>query len=206
MMRVVTGDEWSRLEFEELYAAVGDDLALIPWARREPHPALVSWLDQRPPGDGRPALVIGCGLGDDAEELSRRGYRACAFDYSATAITWCRRRFPESTVDYRVADLFDLPSGWARRFQVVVEINTIQSLPPERRTETIDAIAATVAPGGRLFVRCQGRADNEPVTARPWAVSRRDLDAFAAAGLHEVAFAEGAGVTGRPVFQATYER
>lgn len=202
----MTENEWSRLDFEQLYASVGDDLAQIPWASRQPHPMLVSWLDRRPPAAGRPALVIGCGLGDDAEELSRRGYQVCAFDYSATAIGRCRRRFPESTVDYRVADLFDLPGAWARRFEVVVEINTIQSLPPGRRTEAIGAIAATVAAGGQVFVRCLGRADDETATERPWPVSRRDLGAFAAAGLREVRFAESAGPTGRPTFQVTYQR
>ncbi len=109
MIRVVTGNGWNVSDFEELYASVGDDLARIPWASRQPHPMLVLWLDERPPGVGRQALVVGCGLGDDAEELGRRGYRVSAFDYSATAIDWCRRRFPTSAVQYRVADLFDLP-------------------------------------------------------------------------------------------------
>jgi SAM-dependent methyltransferase len=203
---VVSGNEWSVLDFEDLYALVGDDLARIPWASLRPHPNLVSWLDQRPAGAGRPALVVGCGLGDDAEELRRRGYRVSAFDYAATAIGWCRRRFPQSTVAYRIADLFDLPADWAQRFALVVEINTIQSLPPPWRSEAIAAIAATVASGGQVFVRCLGRADDEAVSERPWAVSRRDLSAFVAAGLREIAFTEGLGSTGRPTFQVTYQR
>jgi SAM-dependent methyltransferase len=199
-------DEWNVLDFEELYASVGDDLARIPWASRQPHPALVSWLDGQPRGAGRQALVVGCGLGDDAEELDRRGYRVSAFDYSATAIGWCHRRFPDSTVDYRAADVLALPADWVQRFDVVVEINTVQSLSPDVRTETIRAIAGTLAPCGRLFVRCLGRADDEDVDQRPWAVSRRDLRTFVAAGLRETAFAEGIGPTGRPNFFVTYER
>jgi 2-polyprenyl-3-methyl-5-hydroxy-6-metoxy-1,4-benzoquinol methylase len=156
----VTENEWSVFDFEELYASVGDELARIPWASRQPHPMLVPWLDERPPGAGRQALVVGCGLGDDAEELSRHGHRVSAFDYSATAIDWCRRRFPESSADYRVADLFDLPDGWAQRFDVVVEINTIQSLPPQRRTETIEAIAATLT----LPASCSCDASAVPTT------------------------------------------
>jgi SAM-dependent methyltransferase len=199
-------DEWSVLDFEDLYASVGDELSRIPWASRRPHPMLVSWLDRQPPGAGQQALVIACGLGDDAEELSRRGYRVSAFDYSATAIGWCRRRFPNSAVDYRVDDLFDLPVDWARRFALVVEINTIQSLPPDERGQTTQAIAETVAAGGQLFVRCLGRADDEQVSQRPWAVSRRDLATFAAAGLRETSFTKGVGPTGRPGFLVTYER
>jgi SAM-dependent methyltransferase len=200
----VSEQRWHESDFEDLYASVGDDLDRIPWAGLRPHPMLVSWLDGHP-GEGE-ALVIACGLGDDAQELARRGYRVSAFDYSATAIDWCRRRFPGSPVDYRVADLYDLPADWTRRFAVVVEINTIQSLPPERRGETIAAVAATVAPGGRLFVRCLGRADDQPTPQRPWAVSRRDLDGFVAAGLREVSFDEGIGPTGRANFHVGYER
>jgi hypothetical protein len=40
------------------------------------HPALVSWLDRQPSAGGATALVVGCGVGDDAEELVRRGIAA----------------------------------------------------------------------------------------------------------------------------------
>jgi len=65
---------------EEIYARAGDDLSSVPWARLAPHPLLMLWLDSPDwPGDcparhadGGEALVIGCGLGDEAEELARR--------------------------------------------------------------------------------------------------------------------------------------
>lgn len=199
-------DGWGVSDFEDLYASVGDDLARIPWASRQPHPLLMSWLDEQPSAAGRQALVIGCGLGDDAEELGRRGCRVSAFDYSATAVGWCHRRFPHSTVDYRVADLFDLPGEWVQRFELVVEINTIQSLPLRRRTEAIGAIAGTIAPGGQLFVRCLARADDEPVGERPWAVSRRDLGTFVTVGLRETSFTASVGPTGRTYWVVIYER
>jgi ubiquinone/menaquinone biosynthesis C-methylase UbiE len=103
-----------------------------------------------------------------------------AFDHSKTAIGWCRRRFPDSTVDYRVADLLDLPGVWQQSFDLVVEINTIQSIPRASRHDAIAAIARTVAPGGRLFVRCLAREAGE--ATRPWAVSRADLSAFVGEG------------------------
>ena len=82
--------------------------------------------------------MVGCGLGDDAEELARRGYDAAAFDVIEKAIAWCRRRFPDSAVDYRVADVFALPEEWQRAFDLVVEIQTIESLPIADRTRVID--------------------------------------------------------------------
>jgi len=48
----------------------------VPWAALEPRPALLEWLDRDPPVHGAAALVVACGLGDDAEELaSDRGHR-----------------------------------------------------------------------------------------------------------------------------------
>src|ERR1700733_12467903 len=90
--------------FEAIYARAGLDLASIPWAGLAPNPDLVDWLASQPggeergpdPGRGVPALVVACGLGDDAEELARRGYVVTAFDISPTAIGRCRGGFPTS--------------------------------------------------------------------------------------------------------------
>lgn len=199
--------DWSTDSFEDLYASVGGDLDQVPWARLGPHPTLVEWLDRRDVAPGSRALVIACGLGDDAEELSRRGCEVTAFDLSETAISWCRRRFPDSSVDYRVADLLELPADWARRYDIVVEINTVQSIPLDLRDRTVRAIADTVAPGGALFVRCHARADDEPVDARPWPVSRRELAVLEQEGLREVEFAEDFPEPSRlRWFRLTYER
>ncbi|GAB1508447.1 class I SAM-dependent methyltransferase [Actinophytocola sp. KF-1] len=199
--------DWSTDSFEDLYASVGGDLDRVPWARLGPNPLLVAWLDRRVITPGSRALVIACGLGDDAEELAGRGCAVTAFDLSETAISWCRRRFPTSSVHYQVADLLALPGDWARRYDIVVEVNTIQSISPALRDRTVRAIADTVAPGGALFVRCAGRADDEPVDARPWPVSRKDLAAFERAGLREVEFAEDDPEPGRHRwFRAAYER
>ncbi len=176
--------------FEEIYVRAGDDLGAIPWAALAPNPALVAWLDQQPSPAGDAALIIGCGLGDDAEEAARRGYQVTGFDLSPTAIRHCRERFPGSAADYRVADLFHLPAAWAGTFGLVVEIRTLQSLPPPQRAAAAAAIAAAVRPGGRIFVRCLARDDDEPPVSRPWPVSRRELRGFTAAGLRETGFAD----------------
>jgi SAM-dependent methyltransferase len=199
--------DWNTGSFEDLYASVGDDLARVAWARLGPYPMLVEWLDRRATTPGGRALVVACGLGDDAEELGGRGYEVTAFDLSETAISWCHRRFPDSPVDYQIADLLELPREWAHRFDLVVEINTIQSLPLAVRERTVSAIASTVAPGGALFVRCVGRADDEPVGSRPWPVSREELAVLEQGGLRETEFAEDFSEPARRRwFQAVYER
>jgi SAM-dependent methyltransferase len=185
----------NEITFEEIYARAGDDLDAVPWANLAPMPELVAWLDQQPapaeagePGDDR-ALIVACGLGDDAEEVSRRGYRVTAFDLVPAAIAHCHERFPDSAVDYQVADVFRLPAGWQRKFGLVVEIRTLQSLPLADRAEAAADIAATVAPGGRVFVHGLARDDDEPPGTRPWPLSPGDLAAFTRAGLAETELA-----------------
>jgi SAM-dependent methyltransferase len=197
------------ITFETIYAQAGDDLSEIPWASLAPMAALVQWLDGQPPADGARALVVGCGLGDDAEEVSRRGYQVTAFDLVPAAIEHCRARFPRSAVDYQVADVFRLPAGWQRAFGLVVEIRTLQSLPlPERATAAAN-IAGTVAPGGRVFVHGLARRDDEPPGRRPWPLSLRDLSAFTGAGLTETELAiqpRSPGPDERQVVTAVYTR
>lgn len=96
-------DPW----FEELYARSVDDLERIPWARLAPRPELVTWLDRHPPASGTSAMVVACGLGDDAEELARRDCTVEAFDLSPSAIAAARRRFSASTVRYEGLDARD---------------------------------------------------------------------------------------------------
>ena len=173
--------------FEALYAEAGDDPSHVPWADQEPHPLLVEWLDARSDHRGE-ALVVACGLGDDAEELARRGYRVTAFDLSPSAIRWAQRRFPESSVDYRFADLLQLPPGWSRRFDLVFESNTVQAMPRSQANAAVRAIADCVRPGGQLLVLCRAREETVPLGGPPRPLSRTDLEDYPRAGLREVCF------------------
>ena len=96
--------------FEDLYSRAGEDSSIIPWADLEANPNLVDWLNQHDAVGYGQALKVGSGLGDDAEELARRGFQTTAFDISQSAIAWSHRRFPTSSVSYVVADLFSARS------------------------------------------------------------------------------------------------
>ena len=76
--------------FEELYQRAGGSWGSIPWADLVANPYLVEWLDAaRVSGTGKSCLVVGCGLGDDAELLATCGFDVVAYDISATAIAAC---------------------------------------------------------------------------------------------------------------------
>jgi 2-polyprenyl-3-methyl-5-hydroxy-6-metoxy-1,4-benzoquinol methylase len=126
---------------------------------------------------------VACGLGDDAEELARRGYRVTAFDIAPTAIRLCHERFPDSPVDYLVADVLALPAAWRRAFVLVVEIATVQSLAPDQQRAGTAAIADTVAPGGSLFMHALVRREWEERPTRPYPVTPAALAEYVADGL-----------------------
>jgi SAM-dependent methyltransferase len=170
--------------FETLYRHAGDDWSVIPWADLTPNPNLLDWF-HRSSAEGRaqPALTVGCGMGDDAEELARRSFRVVAFDVAPTAISLCRRRFPDSAVDYAVASLMDPPAHWRHAFQFVFEANTIQALPLDIRPRVIERIASFVAPGGRLLVIARARDQGAPPAELPWPMTEAEVRSFQDHGL-----------------------
>lgn len=140
------------------------------------------------------ALVIGCGLGDDAEALQAFGYRVTAFDISPTAIAWCRERFPNSQVNYQVADLFQLPQNWESSFDLVYECRNIQALPIDARDEkgnswrsrAISTLVSLVKNGGKLLLISRIRPDDTFAEGPPWGLSPQELAEFSQPGWETV--------------------
>ncbi len=174
--------------FEELYLAADTGDAVVPWDRQEPQQLVEEWVRQQGPADsGRQAIVVGCGLGRDAELVAAMGYSTVAFDISDTAVRMTRERFPESPVTYLAADLFALPADWHQAFDLVVESLTVQALPPLLRPQAVAHVGSLVAPGGTLLVVAAARLDSTPsADGPPWPLTRKDIAAFAEAGLEEV--------------------
>lgn len=194
--------------FEDLYSRAGEDTSIIPWVDLEPNPNLIEWLNQHAVAGSGQAIKVGSGLGDDAEELARRGFKTTAFDISASAIAWSRKRFPQSPVSYIVADLFSAPIEWEARFDFVLESYTLQVLPPNLRAAAVRCIASFVTPGGTLLVITRGREPRESEGKMPWPLTKDELSLFEAQGLKEVSFEDYMDSEEPPVrrFRATYRR
>ncbi len=174
--------------FDAIYAEAHGDPALVPWADGRSSPALVTWLNAVAPSlirCGARVAVVGCGLGEDAQVLVHRGYEVTAFDCSPSAIRWAKERCPDCAACFHVADLFHPPPRWRHRFDLVVEINTIQSLTPGSRPDTVRAIAELLSPHGYLLVICRGATEPAGLDGGPpWPLTERELtDAAAGAGL-----------------------
>jgi SAM-dependent methyltransferase len=177
--------------FDALYRESGGDVEKIPWADLTPNEYFETWAKEKKlAGNGRKALVVGCGLGDDARFLRDLDFKVSAFDISPTAIAWARKLHADTDIQFEVMDLFQPFRGWLSGFEFVLEIYTIQPLPLEMRPRVIDAISCFVAPGGSLVVVTRGRENDEETEELPWPLSRQDLRRFADNGLTEVSFTE----------------
>jgi hypothetical protein len=127
-------------------------------------------------------------LGDDAEELARRGFRTTAFDVSESAVAWCKARYPGSAVSFLVADLFGAPPEWQDKFDFVLESYTLQVLPPTIRRHAMEHLASFPACTGTLLVIARGREPNEPEGDMPWPLTKNELGILRSLGLGEVQF------------------
>ena len=175
--------------FDSIYTDAQGDHRDVFWADLEPCPYLLKWLKSCIfKHTGRKAIVIGCGVGDDAEALSEAGYEVTAFDISAEAIRLCRNRYLASTVNYLVADLFDYPAQWTESFELVYECNTIQVLPGKYRIQARDAMVSLLAPQGYILVSCRSRLKGEQEEDIPLPLDKGEIDGFIQQGLREESF------------------
>jgi SAM-dependent methyltransferase len=178
------GDQHPAAWFDRLYAAAADGSVTMPWDRSGPHPLLAAWTAAHPDLAGR-AVTVGCGLGADAEHLASLGLATTAFDISPTAVGLARARHPGSAVDYRTADLLDLPAELRGAFDVVVEIFTVQANPRSLRAAMTEGVRSLVAPGGRLVV-VQAQAVDGDDEGPPWPLTETEMAHFGAPPLEQV--------------------
>lgn len=172
--------------FDAVYHRADGDESAVPWQSAISRRFIGDWLDGYQPAGSPRALVVAAGLGDDVAALARSGAEVTAFDFSPTAVEWAKARYADLDVDWHVADLFDLPPLWRETFDLVVEVFTIQSIPPARQPAAADAIRALVAPGGTLVAVMLIHHGDGPPGGPPWPVDPATLTRLAA-GLDESA-------------------
>ena len=96
----------------------------IPWDIRDAQPRLME-LEALGAISGQ-VLDAGCGLGDNAIYLARRGHQVTGFDSSPTAIEQARTRAADAGAEVRfdVADATEL-TGFDGCFDTVVDLSLI---------------------------------------------------------------------------------
>jgi SAM-dependent methyltransferase len=126
-----------------------------PWDIGGPQPALEALLDELPPSG--PVLDVGCGSGDHAIALARRGLHVVGVEIVAEAIAQARAKAqalsPElaERLDFQVADALR-PSLLGRQFGAVVDSGFLHLFDPEAAERFAAELATSLRPGGRYYL------------------------------------------------------
>lgn len=174
--------------FETLYSESNNSGDGVPWANMSPHPIFKKWMDDSSPLENeKTALVVGCGLGDDAIELETKGFKVTAFDVSESAIELCKKRFPSSKVEFITADLIEGIPDWYMKFNLVLEIFTIQALPPKYEDVLIKNISDFVSDKGKLIVITEVQSEKRTYeNGPPWLLNNDYIKSFERNGLKQI--------------------
>lgn len=161
--------------FEELYSSAQGDDYWIPWSDGSPSPLVVEWAIGKPPGR---ALVVGCGLGEDAVLLDKIGWDVVAFDLSPTAVEWAKKRHEKTDINWVVADLLNPPDEWVSEFELVLEVHILQAIPENIRHDAASKLPLFVAKGGHLV--CIGRFDEDGDSHEgpPWPLKQEFIESI----------------------------
>jgi len=192
--------------FEELYQQCEGDASQVPWATMCSHKLLDEYIAESF-SQGK-ALVVGCGLGDDAIALENAGYDVTAIDISATAIRWCKERFYDTDVTFRVEDIFEMPQEMLESFDFIFESRTIQSLPLKLHHKMISSISSLLKKDGKILVVANGKLEGESFDGPPWPLERNEIRLFENFGMKELEFsifADESNVS-KIMFKALYQK
>ena len=126
-----------------------------PWDVGKAQPALSALLDEHPPAG--PVLDAGCGPGDLAIDLARRGLDVLGVDVVEAAVAQARERAAALPADvarrleFRVANALR-PTRLGRRFGAVVDSGFFHLWDQPTRDGFTDEVAAALLPGGRFYL------------------------------------------------------
>lgn len=126
-----------------------------PWDIGGPQPALEALLDEFPLAG--PVLDVGCGSGDHAIALARRGVEVLGVDIVQEAIDQARAKAaalpPElaGLLQFQVADALR-PAQLGRQFGAAVDSGFLHLFEPEVADRFAAELAASLRPGGRYYL------------------------------------------------------
>jgi len=128
-------------------------------------------------------LDAGCGTGDNAIYLARKGYSVTGVDSSPTAIAQARARAADAgaRVRFEVADATEL-TGYDGIFDTVVDSALYHCLDHEGRSAYAAALHRATAPGARWFVYCFSGDNVNGVIAPMEAVPEAEVRSTLAGG------------------------
>ena len=126
-----------------------------PWEVGEAQPALVKLLEAHPPSG--PVLDAGCGTGELALAIARRGFSVLGVDVSGAAIALAQEKAAKeapmvrSSVEFRVGNGLK-PGGLPGPFGAVVDSGFYHLFSAVERQGYVDELARALKKGGRYYL------------------------------------------------------
>lgn len=152
--------------FEKSYAGVP------PWEIGRPQPEILRLVDANM-AFGR-IVDVGCGTGDLAIELARRGFAVTGIDAAPTAIERARAKAAEAgvSIDFRLLDALRLDE-LGSVFDTAIDSGLFHVFSDDDRRAYVRGLWHALPPGGRLILLCF--SDRETRDGGPRRISEADL-------------------------------
>ena len=135
-------------EFFERYAK-GD----LPWQIDRPQPEVLKMIEE-----GKfesPVLDIGCGAGDNAIELARRGYRVLGMDLVPEALRMARQKAEKAGLaqppEFILGDATRLAESGVEA-ETILDCALFHIFEDEERPAYVRGLETVLSPGGRLHI------------------------------------------------------
>ena len=135
-------------EFFERYAR-GD----LPWQIDRPQPEVLRLIEEKK--FESPILDLGCGSGDNAIELARRGYRVLGMDLVPEALRRAREKAAKAGLmqppEFLEGDALRL-QGSGVEAETVLDCALFHVFEDEERPRYVNGLEEVLSPGGRLHI------------------------------------------------------
>lgn len=145
------------------------------WDLSGAHPHLEAITSQLKINKSR-ILVLGCGKGHDAYQLSQKGHLVTGVDWSEAAIDEAKNKYGEKeNLKFVKADAFNLPERFYNAFDIIFEHTFFCAIDPERRNELIKVWRNCLVPTGYLlaFLFTVNSENQPPFSATEWEYRER---------------------------------
>lgn len=155
------------------------ELGETPWDKGIGTPVLDEIARKHPDLLSGNVFVPGCGMGHDASWLAKRGCIVTGGDIAPLAVAEAQKRHAEPNLDFRLADVFDLPEDLRGKFDSVFEHTCLCALDPALRNQYAQGIKTSLKPNGHIvgvfFMEPEMDPDEE---GPPFGISLEELTAL----------------------------